>query len=76
MDVDERLDQLSRRLSWRSAAPIDTVASEILGRLSTASLTLVAGLRWAVQERPLITLLLSVQFGYLVGRMGHRYALR
>jgi hypothetical protein len=76
MDVDEQLDQLSRRLSWQSTASVDTVVGEIIARLRTASSALVASLRWAAYDRPFITLLLSCQVGYLVGRMGHRYARR
>jgi hypothetical protein len=76
MDVDEQLEQLSRRLHWQSPAHIDTAVDEIMVRLRAAGSALVAGLRWAAHERPLITILLSCQLGYLVGRMGHRYARR
>ncbi len=76
MDVDDRLEQLSRQLSWQSPAPVNTVLGEIMARMTTAGSAVAAGLRWAASERPLVTLLLSCQIGYLVGRMGHRYARR
>jgi hypothetical protein len=76
MVVDERLDRLSRQLSWQSLGPMDTVINEITNRLTASGAALVAGLRQAAYERPLITLLLSWQVGYLIGRMGHRHAHR
>lgn len=76
MDPNNKLEQLSRRLSWQSPKFVDTVVNEIIASLGTAGTTLVAGLRWAAHERPLITLLLSCQLGYLTGRMGRHYARR
>lgn len=76
MDANDQLYQLSRQLSWQSAKPVDIVANEIILRLRTAAATLIASLRRAAYERPLITLLLSCQLGYLTGRIGRRYARR
>jgi hypothetical protein len=76
MDASDQLDQLSRRLSRQGKNPVDTVLNELITCLTTAGATLIASLRWAAYERPLITLLLSCQFGYLTGRMGRRYARR
>jgi hypothetical protein len=76
MDANDQLDQLSRRLNWQSASPVDTVVNEIMARLRIAGATLIAGLRWAASDRPLITLLLACQLGYLTSRMGRRYARR
>ncbi len=74
MDASDQLDQLSRRLSWQGTNPLDTVINGIIARLTTAGATLIASLQRAACERPLITLLLSCQLGYLTGRMGRRYA--
>lgn len=76
MVVDERLDQLSRQLTRQSLGPMDTIINEITNRIAASGAALVAGLRQAANERPLITLLLSWQVGYLIGRMGHRHASR
>ena len=70
MAVDEQLERLSRRLS---AGPIDTVFDEAMSRLSLASAALADWVRQAAYDRPLITLLLSWQVGYLVARLGRRY---
>jgi hypothetical protein len=76
MPVDEQLEQLSRQLSKQSLGPIDTVFSEATSRLGSVSAAFAAWLRQAAYDRPLITLLLSCQAGYLVARLGHRYARR
>jgi hypothetical protein len=76
MVVDERLDQLSKQLSWQSLEPANAIVGEMIARLGAASSYLVASVRRAAYDRPLITLLLSWQLGYLVGRMGRRHARR
>jgi hypothetical protein len=76
MDANDQLEQLSRRLSWQKTGPVDTVANAIIARLTTAVSTLIASLRMAAHERPLITLLLSGQIGYVTGRVGRHYARR
>jgi hypothetical protein len=76
MAVDEKLERLSRQLSKRSLGPINTVFNEAISRLGSASASLVTWLRQAVYERPLVTLLLSCQVGYLTACLGRRYARR
>jgi hypothetical protein len=76
MAVDEQLNRLSRQLSKQSLGPIDTVFSEAMSRLGSASASLAAWLRQTAYDRPLITLLLSCQVGYLAARLGRRYARR
>lgn len=74
MATDDQLEQLSRRLSWQSPGPIDAALADIMSMMGTAGSNLLSGIRWATAERPLITLLLCWQVGYLAGRMGRRYA--
>jgi hypothetical protein len=76
MAVDEQLDRLSQQLSMQSLGPVDTVVNEVMSRLGAASASLAAWLRQAVYDQPLIMLLLSCQVGYLVARLGRRYARR
>jgi pilus assembly protein TadC len=76
MAVDERLDRLSRQLSMQSLGPVDTVFTEAMSRVGSASSSLAAWLRQAAYDQPLITLLLSCQVGYLVARFGRRHARR
>lgn len=76
MALDEQLDRLSRQLSMQSLGPIDTVYNEVVSHLGSASASIAAWLRQAVYDQPLITLLLSWQVGYLIARLGRRYARR
>jgi hypothetical protein len=76
MAVDEQLERLSRRLSKQSLGPVDTVVNETISRLGALSAAFAAWLRQAAYDQPLITLLLSCQAGYLVARLGRRYARR
>jgi hypothetical protein len=76
MAVDEQLERLSGQLSKQSLGLIDTVFSETMSRLGAVSAAFAAWLRQAACDRPLITLLLSCQAGYLVARLGRRYARR
>jgi hypothetical protein len=74
MPVDEKLDRLSQQLSKHSLGPVDTVINETMSRLAAASSAVAAWLRQAADEQPLITLLLAAQSGYLLARLGRRYA--
>jgi hypothetical protein len=76
MALDEQLERLFGQLSQQSLGPIDTVFSETMSRLGAVSSAFAAGLRQAAYDRPLIILLLSYQAGYLVARLGRRYARR
>jgi hypothetical protein len=76
MAVDEQLERLSRRLSKESLGPINTVFNGTASRLGAVSAAFAAWLRQAAYDRPLITLLLSCQAGYLVARLGRRHARR
>jgi hypothetical protein len=76
MAVDEQLERLSRRLSKENLGPIDIVFNEAMSRLGAVSAAFAVWLRQAAYDRPLITLLLSCQAGYLVARLGRRYARR
>lgn len=76
MAVDEQLERLSRRLSRESLGPIDALFNEAMSRLASTSAALAAWIRQAAYDRPLITLLLSWQVGYLVARLGRRHASR
>jgi hypothetical protein len=76
MAVDEQIDRLARQLNKQSLGPIDTIVDEAMSRLGSACNSLAFWLRQAAYDQPLITLLLSCQIGYLVARLGRRYARR
>lgn len=74
MTVDEQLDRLSRQLSHQSPGPIGTIVDQTLSRIASVAAALTTWLHQAAYDQPLITLLLSCQIGYLVARLGRRYA--
>lgn len=74
MSVDEQINRLSNHLTRQSLGPIDPIFNATLARLSSAAASFVAALRQAANDRPLVTLLLSYQVGYLVARLGRRHA--
>jgi hypothetical protein len=74
MAVDEQLDRLNEQLSKQSLGPINPIVDHTVSGFIQASASLAAWLREAAQDRPLITLLLSFQGGYLIARLGRRYA--
>jgi hypothetical protein len=74
MAANDQLDQLSWQLSKFSLGPIDAVSTEIASRLGSAFSAAVSSLRQAANDQPLMTLLLAAQAGYLIARLGRRYA--
>jgi hypothetical protein len=74
MAIDEQLDKLSRQLSKQSLGPVDTILDRTMSRVGLMSASFTAWLRQSAYDQPLITLLLSCQIGYLVARLGRRYA--
>jgi hypothetical protein len=74
MVADEKLDQLSWELSRYSLGPVDSVLNEITSKLADGSGAVVSALQKAVNDQPLMTLILAAQAGYLLARFGHRYA--
>jgi hypothetical protein len=74
MAVDEQLERLSGQLTRQSLGPVDTVFNEAMYRLGAVSAAFVAWLRQAAYDQPLITLLMSCQAGYIIARLGRRYA--
>jgi hypothetical protein len=76
MAVDEQLDRLSRQLSRQSLGPINPIVDYTVSGFVRASASFAEWLREAASDRPLLTLLLSFQVGYLVAHLGRRYASR
>jgi hypothetical protein len=74
MPADERLDQLTSELSRYSLGPVDGVLKEVTSRLAGGCGVVVSSLQKAVNDQPLMTLILAAQAGYLLARFGHRYA--
>jgi hypothetical protein len=74
MVADEQIDRLSRQLSTQSLGPVDTILTTTMFQLNLAFSSLAAWLRQTAYDQPLVTVLLSCQFGYLVARLGRRHA--
>jgi hypothetical protein len=76
MAIDEQIDRLQAQLKRQSLEPIDNVLNEAIVQLSAAVRSLAAWLRQTADEQPLTTLLLSLEAGYAVARLGRRHARR
>jgi hypothetical protein len=76
MAVDEQLARLNRQLSGQSLGPINPLVDQMVSGFTQKIVSVSAWLREEAYDRPLITLLLSFQVGYLVARLGRRYASR
>lgn len=74
MDADDKLDELKRTLNRQSLGPVGAISDKAASSLRTAVVSFTTWLRQAAYDQPLITLLLSFQAGYLVARLGRRYA--
>jgi len=74
MAVDKQLDQLSWQLQKHGSGPMAAISNDVMSRLGSAINVVMASLRQATQEQPLMTLLLAAQAGYLIARWGRRYA--
>jgi hypothetical protein len=74
MSADNRLNQLKRQISRESLGPVDVATNHAMSFLSSVIASTMAWLRTSAYERPLITLLLSFQAGYVLARLGGRHA--
>jgi hypothetical protein len=74
MAADEKLDQLSWELSKQSLGPVDGILNEIASRVSSAMTAVISSLQRAANDQPVMTVILAAQAGYLVARIGRRYA--
>jgi hypothetical protein len=74
MAANQQIDRLDRQLRSQSLGPVATISDQALASLGSRLQLLVTWLRQAAQDRPLLTLLLSLELGYAVARIGHRRA--
>lgn len=74
-DHDE-LERLERRLKRESLGPL----TEISNQMTTSALSLIraaAGwLRGTIEQRPLISLLIAFEAGFVIARLGGHHAKR
>ena len=76
MAVDEQIDRLSQQLDKDGIPSVDTLTDDAIVKLASASAAITGWFRHHADNRPLITMLLSCQLGYLVGRFRGRRARR
>jgi hypothetical protein len=74
MAANQQIERLNRQLRSQSLGPITTISDQALASLGSGLQLLVTWLRQAAQDRPLVTLLLSLEAGFAVARMGRRRA--
>jgi hypothetical protein len=74
MADNQQIDRLNRRLRSQSLGPVTMISDQALASLGSGLQMLVTWLRQAAQDRPLVTLLLSLEAGFAVARMGRRRA--
>jgi hypothetical protein len=73
---DPQVQQLERQLDWNSPGPLGDIAAASMDSALSITGQIVASLRQAAMDQPLITLFLSFQAGYVVGRWGYRHGSR
>jgi hypothetical protein len=74
MAANQQIDRLKRRLRSQSLGPVTTISDQALTALGSGLQSLVTWLRQVARDRPLLTLLLSLEAGFAVARMGCRRA--
>jgi hypothetical protein len=74
MTANQQIERSNRQLRSQSLGPITTISDQALASLGSGLQLLVTWLRQAAQDRPLVTLLLSLEAGFAVARMGRRRA--
>lgn len=74
MTANQQIERLNRQLRSQSLGPMTTISDQALASLGSGLQLLVTWLRQAAQDRPLVTLLLSLEAGFAVARMGRRRA--
>jgi len=74
MAANQQIDRLNRQLRGQSLGPVTTISDQALASLGSGFQSIVTWLRQAAQDRPFVTLLLSLEAGFAVARMGRRRA--
>ena len=74
MEMNKEIDRLRRQLQWEGAGPLAGLSNQMTMTLLGGLRAFVDWLREAGTERPLISLVLAMQAGFVVGRWGHRRA--
>jgi len=76
MIENEEVDRLKRRLQWEGAGPIAELSNRAIDAMTTQGSGLVSWVREMADDRPLISLLVACQIGFVVGHWGPRRAKR
>ena len=66
----EEIDSLKRRLQWEGGGPLMDLSTQAVDGLTIRVRALVLWVREMAEGRPLISLLLSFQLGFVVGQWG------
>jgi hypothetical protein len=74
MAANQQIDRLNRRLRSQSLGPVTAISDQALASLEFGLQSLVTWLRQAARDRPLLTVLLTLEAGFAIVRMGRRRA--
>jgi hypothetical protein len=74
MAANDELDRLKRRLRREGAGPLTVLSNQMMTAIATRLRGAAQWLRAKGEEQPLITLLLAMQIGFVVGHWGPRRA--
>jgi hypothetical protein len=76
MISNDEVARLDQRLARQSLGPLDAISSQAASALLSCVRSITTALRQAAHDRPLNTLLLSFEVGYLLARSGRRITRR
>jgi hypothetical protein len=76
MAKSDEIDRLQRRLSWQAAGPLTEISNHATASLVAMLGALAQWIRQSGEERPLISLLLAFEAGFVIARLGSRRAKR
>lgn len=74
MTENEEVDRLKRRLQWEGAGPTAELSNRAIDAMTKQGSGLVSWVREMAGDRPLMSLLIGCQVGFVVGHWGPRRA--
>jgi hypothetical protein len=76
MITNDEVARLDQQLTRQSLGPLDAVSNQAVAALVSWIRMIATGLSQAARDRPLTALLIALEVGYAVGRLGGKVARR
>ena len=76
MTQSEQINRLQRRLTREASAPLVYLSNRMTASLFSLLRSLAEWVREATLERPLVSLVVACEAGFVVGRLGRSHAKR